>query len=390
MNAATNPAPRVLKTLIIEDSETDAMLLLEQLKAGGYAPVARRVDNAEDLAAALDQQKWDIIFSDHNMPQFSSTEALEIVRSSAFDVPFLIVSGAIGEEAAVAAMRAGAQDYLMKGNLARLVAAVDRELNEAEERRARRAAERALLAQEEELRIAREVQEQLFPAGPPELAGYDIAGASRPAAATGGDYFDFIPAPRGHLLLVVGDVTGHGLGPAMLMADARAYFRALVLSSGNFEDILVRARHLLIEDLGDEHFITLLFVELEPTTGVLKYINAGHPAGYVLAPDGRIKAELTANTAALGIDRSGAPLVAGQVKLGPGDLVLLLTDGILEAQARNGEEFGEQRALDLVRSARARPAAEIIHELLDAARRYQEPNCARQDDMTAVIIKLCT
>ena len=388
MSAATNPAPRVLKTLIIEDSETDAMLLLEQLKAGGYAPAARRVDNAEDLAAALDQQKWDIIFSDHNMPHFSSTEALEIVRSSAFDVPFLIVSGAIGEEAAVAAMRAGAQDYLMKGNLARLVAAVDRELKDAEERRARRAAERALLAQEEELRIAREVQEQLFPAGPPELAGYDIAGASRPAAATGGDYFDFIPAPRGHLLLVVGDVTGHGLGPAMLMADARAYFRALVLSSGNFEDILVRARHLLIEDLGDEHFITLLFVELDPSTGTLKYINAGHPSGFVLAPDGRIRAELAANTAALGIDRSGAPLVAGQVQLGPGDLVLLLTDGILEAQARNGEEFGEQRALDLVRGARTRPAAEIIHELLDAARRFQEPNSARQDDMTAVIIKL--
>ncbi len=388
MSSGAAPVPKPLKALVIEDSEIDADLLLEQLKEGGYAPESRRVDNAEDLADALDKQKWDIIFSDHNMPHFSSTEALEIVRSSAIDIPFLIVSGAIGEEAAVAAMRAGAQDYLMKGNMARLVAAVDRELKDAEERRARRAAERALLAQEEEFRIAREVQEQLFPAGPPELAGYDIAGASRPATATGGDYFDFIATPQGHLLVVVGDVTGHGIGPAMLMADARAYLHALVLSSANFEDILAQARHLLIEDLGDDRFITLLFAELDPSAGLWKYINAGHPAGYVLASDGRIKAEMAASTAALGIDREEERLVPGQFTLEKGDLILLLTDGILEAQSRAGEEFGEERALAVVRREYAKPAAEIIRLLLDAAHRFMEPNSPHQDDMTAVIVKL--
>lgn len=387
MNGNSSRA-KPLKVLVIEDSEIDALLLLEQLKVGGYVPESRRVDNAEDLAEALDKQKWDIIFSDHNMPRFSSTEALEIVRSSALDVPFLIVSGAIGEEAAVAAMKAGAQDYLMKGNMARLVAAVDRELKDAEERRARRAAERALLAQEEEFRIAREVQEQLFPAGPPELAGYDIAGASRPATATGGDYFDFIETPQGHLLVVVGDVTGHGIGPAMLMADVRAYLRALVLSSSGFEDILARARHLLIEDLGDDHFITLLFAELDPSAGTWKFINAGHPAGYVLSADGHIQAEMLPNTAALGIDREEERLLPGQIVLAKGDLVLLLTDGILEARSKAGEEFGEERALDLVRRARGKPAAEIIHMLLDAAFRFSEPDNPHQDDMTAVIVKL--
>ncbi len=381
-------APRALKALVIEDSEIDATLLVEQLQAGGYAVESRRVDNPEDLADALEKQKWDIIFSDHNMPRFSSTEALEIVRSSAIDVPFLIVSGAIGEEAAVAAMKAGAQDYLMKGNMARLVAAVDRELKDAAERRARCAAERALLAQEEEFRIAREVQERLFPAGPPELAGYDIAGASRPANATGGDYFDFIATPKGHLLVVVGDVTGHGIGPAMLMADARAYLRALALSSPTFADILAQARHLLIKDLGDEHFITLLFADLDPTTGLLTFINAGHPAGYVLAPDGRIKAEMPPNTAAVGIDRAEERLVPGKIVLEKGDLLLLLTDGILEAHAKTGDEFGEERALETVRRERAKPAAEIIHALLEDAQRFSGPGHPHQDDMTAVIVKL--
>ena len=119
-----------LKALVIEDSEIDALLLIEQLKAGGYELETQRVDSAEGLSAALAGQSWDIIFSDHNMPSFSSTAALKMVRARNPDVPFLIVSGTIGEEVAVAAMRAGAQDYLMKGNMARLVAAAERELQD--------------------------------------------------------------------------------------------------------------------------------------------------------------------------------------------------------------------------------------------------------------------
>ena len=384
-DAPSGKAP--LRVLIIEDSEMDALLLEEQLKAGGYVLESRRVDNAEDLANALETHTWDIIFSDHNMPRFSSTEALEIVRSSALDVPFLIVSGAIGEEAAVAAMRAGAQDYLMKGNMVRLVAAVDRELKDAEERQRRRAAECTLLAQKEEFRLAREVQQQLFPAGPPLVPGYDIAGSSCPAAATGGDYFDFIPTPKGRLLVVVGDVTGHGLGPALLMAAARAYLRALVLTDQSFEAMLARARQLLIEDLGFDHFITLLFAELDPAERVWTFINAGHPPGYVMDSAGNIRAEMLYGTPALGIDRDGEELVPKRIALNKGDLLLLLTDGVTEARSSADEEFGEERAVEIVRRERAKPAAEIIRILLEEVRRFSVPDSPNQDDMTVVIVK---
>jgi len=385
--SADSPAKKPLKALIIEDSETDALLLTEQLRAGGYDPQTRRVDNADDLAEALQTRTWDIIYSDHNMPQFSSTEALEIVRSSAMDVPFIIVSGAIGEEAAVAAMKAGAQDYLMKGNLARLVAATARELHDAQERRARRAAERALLAQEEEFRLAREIQQRLFPSGPPTLPEFDIAGASLPAAATGGDYFDFISTRSGELFVVVGDVTGHGVGPALLMADARAYLRALAVSDQRFEDILARVRTLMIEDLGLDHFITLFFAKLDPETGLWTYINAGHPPGYVLAPDGTVKAEMMPGTAALGIDREETPLEAAQLTLEKGDLLLLISDGIPEARNQAGEEFSEERVLQIVQRERSRSSAEIIQTLMDEARRFAQPEHL-QDDMTAVVLKL--
>lgn len=382
-----SPPKKPLKVLIVEDSETDALLLTEQLRAGGYEPQTLRVDTAEDLTDALQTKSWDIIFSDHNMPQFSSTEALEIVRSSAIDVPFIIVSGAIGEEAAVAAMKAGAQDYLMKGNMARLVAATARELYDAQERRARRVAERALLAQEEEFRLAREIQQRMFPAGPPKLPEFDIAGASLPAAATGGDYFDFISTRSGELFVVVGDVTGHGIGPALLMADARAYLRALAVSGQRFEDILARVRSLMIEDLGLDHFITLFFAKLDPATGLWTYINAGHPPGYILAPDGTVKTEMMPGTAALGIDRDETPLEAMELTLEKGDLLLLISDGIPEARNRAGEEFMEERVLEIVQREREKSSAEIIKILMDEARRFAKPN-PLQDDMTAVVLKL--
>ncbi|MEI8121718.1 MAG: fused response regulator/phosphatase [bacterium] len=376
----------ILKALIIEDSECDALLMLAHLRHGGYEPQFLRVDNAADLAAALNGQKWDIVFSDHNMPHFNSTEALEIVRSSDADIPFLIVSGSIGEDLAVAAMKAGAQDYLMKGNLTRLVGAVDRELKDAADRRARRVAERTLLAREEELRIAREVQQLLFPTSMPLLAGYDMAGASCPAEATGGDYFDFIACPGLDVYVVVGDVTGHGLGPALLMTDVRAYLRALVLADRPIVDLMTRARHLLVEDLGSDRFITMLIARLTPSEGLLDVINAGHPSGYILAPDGGIKGELNATAPALGIDSEAERLVSSKVRMDPGDLAVFLTDGILEAASPDGEEFGMTRVIDILQRERKRPAVEMIRILFDEVRRFGSPE-GLQDDVTAVIIK---
>jgi PAS domain S-box-containing protein len=124
-----------LKALIVEDSETDAELLVRELNRGGYQVAYERVDRPDTFQAALSAQPWDIIFSDHSMPQFSSTKALKIARESGLEIPFIIVSGTLGEEAAVSALKAGASDYFIKDKLARIVSAVERELRESEEQR---------------------------------------------------------------------------------------------------------------------------------------------------------------------------------------------------------------------------------------------------------------
>ena len=137
--------------LIVEDSESDALLTVQELKRNGYDPTYERVDNMEKMVAAIPRKPWDIVIADYSMPQFSGLAAIRLIREVGLDLPVIIVSGAIGEETAVSAMRAGASDYVMKDNLARLGPAIQRELREALDRRERRKAETALRRTEEEL-----------------------------------------------------------------------------------------------------------------------------------------------------------------------------------------------------------------------------------------------
>ena len=130
--------PVPLRALLVEDSEDDALLLIRELRRGGYEVSYQRVDSSASLHAALDSGKWDIVLSDYSMPGFSGTEALAELRGRNVDIPFIFVSGTIGEEMAVSALRSGAQDYVLKGNLKRLLSAVERALREAEGRRERR------------------------------------------------------------------------------------------------------------------------------------------------------------------------------------------------------------------------------------------------------------
>ncbi|MCL4774546.1 MAG: response regulator [Burkholderiaceae bacterium] len=146
------PAPHRLRLLVIEDSQLDYELLLATLSREPFDVVARRVEERAELVEALAQQAWDAVISDHHLPRFSSTEALGVVRASAPDLPFIIVSGLIGEETAVAAMRNGADDYLMKGRLARLGQALLNALAAREARRERLEAARSLGESQQQLR----------------------------------------------------------------------------------------------------------------------------------------------------------------------------------------------------------------------------------------------
>src|SRR5262245_48339505 len=171
-----------LRLLLIEDSEDDASLVVRTLRRGGYDLTYERVETAEAMRDALARHPWDLVISDYSMPQFTGPAALGILHEIGIDLPFIIVSGTIGEETAVAAMKAGAHDFLMKGQLTRLTPAVARELREAADRRERRRAEarfasvldatsEAIIAVDEEQRIV------LFNTSAERIFGYTAAEA---------------------------------------------------------------------------------------------------------------------------------------------------------------------------------------------------------------------
>ena len=128
----------IVNVLLVEDSEDDALLILRELRRSGFDPIEERVDTRLGLNEALNRKSWDIIICDYVMPHFSALDALRILQEKELDIPFIVVSGRVGEDIAVEAMRMGAQDYLLKSNLTRLAAAVERELGAAEIRHAHR------------------------------------------------------------------------------------------------------------------------------------------------------------------------------------------------------------------------------------------------------------
>jgi sigma-B regulation protein RsbU (phosphoserine phosphatase) len=672
-----------IRVLIVEDSEFDARILVNTLRQGGYDPTFRRVETAESMRQALSEQPWEVVLSDYNLPAFSAPDALRVLQETGLDLPFVIVSGGIGEDIAVAAMKAGAHDYLMKGNLARLTPAVDREMREAATRRAVRQGEQALReseerlrllwenstdavilmepdgtirfanpavafvfgydastvvgkpltgllaegsradfprwsaeclsrlhdapapqpiqavgchrqhkevlleiafthvvlggkqhvvafirdvtqrtlaeeesrllqgislavstapdldsalsvvlrivcqssgwtlgqawlpsgdntvlecspawygasdqlrafrevsertqfrrgeglpgrvwqalqpewvdnfpsvpttprakpardiglvaaagvpvvaegelvavieffiaerrdqdqrsvnlfaaiaaqlgvamqqkrgevelrANEEEFRAARDIQERLFPKAAPVIPGFDISGLSRAASAAGGDYFDYIPLQDARWGIAVGDVTGHGIGPALLMAETRAYLRALGQTHREVDSILTAANQMLVEDIGSERFITMLLVALDPATRILTHVNAGHPPAFVLDAQGRTRTRLAHSGVPLGIRPYTKYRPSPPTALESGDTVLLLTDGIEEAMTGNDAMFGVERALEVIRANPNRSAREMVQALFDAVHRFTNDS-PQMDDATAVVIRV--
>src|SRR5512144_406952 len=153
-----------LRILIIEDSKDDAELILREVQRGGYEVESERVESADAMQTALARQRWDLIICDFSLPRFSAPKALELLKKSGMDVPFIIVSGTIGEESAVNALKAGAHDFIIKGNFARLIPAIERELKEADIRRERRERDReldAIASVSSTLRAARTLSEML-------------------------------------------------------------------------------------------------------------------------------------------------------------------------------------------------------------------------------------
>ncbi|MBX3395440.1 MAG: SpoIIE family protein phosphatase [Phycisphaerae bacterium] len=239
---------------------------------------------------------------------------------------------------------------------------------------------------ESDLNIARDIQRELIPKSAPDLDEFDIAGWNKPADQTGGDCFDYFMLPDGSLAMTIADATGHGIGPALMIAECRALFRATASMSTQLDQIIGRINDLLCDDLPDDRFVTAFFGILTPQRKRLSYLSAGHgPIIHYHRATGCIE-ELPANGVPLGIMREVDWPEPATFEMDSGDIVLLITDGYFEWKNASGEQFGTERILQIVRKLHERPAAEIIAALNAAVLDFAD-GVPQADDLTTLIVK---
>jgi sigma-B regulation protein RsbU (phosphoserine phosphatase) len=240
---------------------------------------------------------------------------------------------------------------------------------------------------EAEMRLAGLVQKKLYPTSAPHLSGFDIAGASYPAEDLCGDYFDYVPMPNGHLGIVIADVSGHGLGPALLMSQVRAYLRSLADTRSDLGDILSWINRTLVADLEDSRFVTMLLARIDPHTQSLVYANAGHPLGYIIDASGEVRTRLGNAGVPLGLFPDSSYSSSAACELRPGDTLLLITDGITDNWERDESTFDIEKVLEFVRSHRHQEAREIVAGLYKACRDHV-PDHPQHDDVTLVVCRV--
>ena len=250
-------------------------------------------------------------------------------------------------------------------------------------------AEEKVRRQELERSIAREVQHGLLPKAVPRLTGIEIAGRSMTAEDVGGDCFDFFPSSvdgRQELDILIADASGHGIAAALLMAETRAYVRALTLNSTDLGTLLNLTNTRLAEDLLPGHFVTLFLVRLDPLTRSLRYVGAGHWPAYVLSRQGDVRLTLASTGIPVGIELGREYSTGPTVQLESGDLVFLFTDGVVEAASPDGRLFGLKQTLDIVRTLRRRSPDEILDALFRTVSDFSDNRL--KDDVTAIVIQV--
>ncbi len=237
---------------------------------------------------------------------------------------------------------------------------------------------------ERQLNIAREVQNGLLPSTPPRINGYDIAAVNLPSYEIGGDYYDYIAFPNGHLGVAVADVSGKGIPAALIMATFRAALRTQVRNDFELSHIMHSVNLLLSESIGTSDFVTAVYGILNPEAGTYVYSNCGHNPPMLLRADGRIET-LNQGGPALGVFKE-ARYETAFTTLGREEALVLYTDGVIETADLKGREFGPERLENALRGASARGAGRMIQAVIDETRSFSGRN-GYQDDFTLMVLK---
>ncbi len=236
------------------------------------------------------------------------------------------------------------------------------------------------------LSIARDIQQGLLPKTAPSVAGFDIAGWNEPADETGGDYFDFVPLDHGRLAVAIADVTGHGIGAALVVAEVRALFRAEILRAPDLLTAVTHVHHLVAGDLSADRFVTACFAVVSGREGSVSFLSAGHGPILTYCCARHDVVEHPPQGLPLGFMPEPAYAAPTTISLAPGDVFLLLTDGFFEWTNRAGEQFGVDRIRAFLRDHHALSARGLIDGLRQMVVDFSG-GTPQADDLTAIVVR---
>lgn len=370
--------------ILISDDQQDILTALSLLlKLNNYA--TESVECPQQALDSIRKRNFDLVLMDLNYSRdtTSGREGLDLLaklRQSGVSAPIVVMTAWGNVELAVEAMRLGANDFVQKPwDNHRLLNTLEAQLARAEK------AEQRQRQAQSELEIARNVQQKLLPQALRQVSGLEFSALCMPAREVGGDYYDFFEVGENRIAGVLADVSGKGVAAAMLMANLQACFRSQIDNGLREPTELLRSINRLFHaSTPAEQYVTLFYFEYEMAPRRLRYVNCGHLAPALLRADGKME-RLGATSTVLGLFPH-CSCESGEVELRERDVLAIFTDGVSEFTGRNGDEFGEDRFIGLVQSARTLTPGAALRHIADQLAIERNGN-DQFDDQTIVLLK---
>jgi len=377
MAVSCDMTPRIL----IADDQPDLLDALKLLLKGQGIEFDA-VTSPDAALNALNSRPFDLVLMDLNYTgdTTSGREGIDLLaRVQAVDalLPVIVMTGWGSVDLAVEAMRRGVRDFVQKPwDNAQLLTTLHKEIEAGRARRREEAAERR------ELSEALKIQQRLLPQQVPEIEGWELAVSWQPANGVGGDCFDMIRLGDTRLAISIADVVGKGIPAALLMSNLQAAVRAFASEAVEPQALCHQVNRILCGNIAEGRFISFFYSVLDAPTGVMTYTNAGHYLPMLVRADGAVE-RLGAGGPVLGV-LPDAEYEQAHVGIGPGDRLVMFTDGLTEARSAADEEFGEERLLDAAVAHRACSAPALQARLADSVATFTGGRL--QDDATLIVL----
>ena len=380
---------RPYKLLVVDDEDDVAPMFRQSMRQDvrqGRYKLLFAGSGTEALECLEREPDVDLVITDINMPGMDGLALLERLSARSADLRSVVLSAYGDMKNIRAAMGLGAVDFVVKPvDFDDMRETIERTLRNLDQWREALSHRDELVSLRRELDLAGRIQQSVLPSEFPVMDGYEIHALVVPAGEVSGDFYDVMRVEGGRVGMVVADVSDKGVPAALLMMASRTLLRGAAIGLGNPARVLSEVNDLMCQNNVQSMFVTVFFCVLDPGLGAVAFANAGHPSPLVVRADGAVSALESAENVVLGL-LPGAGYDLFSASLEPGDAVFMYTDGVTEAVNGVGEEFGEEKLIEVLSSEPVTSAAGCSARIVESVREFAG-GLAQSDDITCAVLR---